>query len=215
MKKTVLISILLPMLLALSMTLGCIEGPAAVVPDTDAAPVSTPTEVHTFTLAIDRADAEWSAFVLGGDSVVLHEATDGRLIRPGEETTLTDLKVFVLDAVKPGSSIIRIAKTGDTSEEILLHVAVNDALMPDTTDVTESGVIEGVVTGTSEAERTVTLDTADRGEVIATIPDDSAMPVPNETVRLYTDGVMTLSLPPIVNAIAWSAVPSAEQRNGK
>ena len=80
---------------------------------------------------------------------------------------------------------------------------------------TSSYQIEGVVTEIDADNHSATLNTADRGDVIVRFGENDGLPTQDEHIRAYTDGVMTMSLPPIVNAIAWEHVPSDLARDAE
>lgn len=156
---------------------------------------------------------EWTAFVLGGDSVVIDEEASGYVAdaNPEELCGAGGVHNFVLNAVKPGESIVCFTYARSWEEEpaqsVVVLVTVTEDMTMYAMDVTETGVYEGTVTAVNGEEHTVTMAAGDWGEVVVTIPADMEMPVMDEHIRVYTDGTMTMSIPAITNAIAWETVP--------
>lgn len=153
-----------------------------------------------------RTDSTWSAFVLGGNSVVVGEAESAAPDAPQKHR-------FVLEAVGSGESLVRFAPSDGKGEAILLLAEVNADGTISTRDVTDSGALRGIVTEVMEEVRSAMLETEQSSTVIAIFPQEMALPVEEESVVLYTNGTMTLSEPGIVSVLAWETVPAAEQRN--
>ncbi|MGN0746272.1 MAG: protease inhibitor I42 family protein [Aristaeellaceae bacterium] len=195
---------LLSILTAITLTLSC------------ACPAYT-EEAGTVTLSFaanSTTGYTWSAQILGGHSVALEnpEGTylpdpnpDG-LVGAGGKTS------FTLKAVQPGESILRFAYSraweDSPIEETILLVVVEDDLSIHTTDVTECGVMDGVVAVIHPEEHTILLTTDGLVEVLARLAEDAALPEPGAHIRIYTSGVMTTSLPGMVDALAWDSLPA-------
>lgn len=177
--------------------------------------------VGTVTVTLDAnitTGYEWTAFVIGGDSVVIDD--ENSCYVPDSNPDLLDgvggAHIFILNAVQPGESIVRFtyARGWDASsaEYVYLLFSVDEDLCIYTLDVTETGVYDGIVTAVDEQEHAVVLLTERMGEVIARFDENEMLPVEGEHIQVYTNGVATMSLPAIVNVIAWSTVPGEQAR---
>lgn len=124
---------------------------------------------------------------------------------------------FVLKALCPGESIVcfyysRSWEVTDEDEEIIMLVTVDDAGNIFIEDVTDTGVLEGIVTAVNEEDYNVTIRTGDQNELIVQIAENDALPVLNEHILVYTNGSMAYSAPATVDAIAWAVVPQEDAR---
>jgi len=160
---------------------------------------------------------EWTAFVLSGDAV---EVSAGAYIADQTEEPVCGSggrTEFTLTAQKPGQSLIVFTYARSWEEDSWMQsiiLAVVDEDMTITTmDITDRSVLTGVVTEISGRE--VTLLTESQGEVIAVFPEEMALPVMDEEISIYTDGTMTMSLPGMVNVLAWETLPGALAREGE
>lgn len=176
----------------------------------------------SLTIALDSnatTGYAWTGFVLGGDSVTL-ESADGVYVSDPNPDALCGIggtTYFTLNAVEPGTSIVqfeyrRAGEHAPAARQLLL-VLVDDALNICTQDVTEDSVIEGSVASVDVDEHSATLVTDDLGELIARFRSGDALPTQGETIRIYTNGAMTMSLPAIVNALAWERIPPEAARD--
>ncbi len=164
---------------------------------------------------------EWMGFILGGDSAELEDEkgvytpikTDALLAGSGGTTE------FTLIPKQSGESIVLFSYMRSWEHEPIdqrVYLAdVDDELKLTVRDVTEEGVFTGIVISVNEKERSVLIETEKQGEIIATFSEADALPVVNESVTLYTNGVMTLSLPPVVNVIAWKSNTDELARDGE
>lgn len=160
---------------------------------------------------------QWTAFVIGGDSVEIDEENSGYVSDPNPDLKdgVGGTHYFKLNALKPGESMIRfIYSRGleDVAYESYMLVVVEDDLLIYAMDVTEAGVYDGTVTEVNVEEQSVLLNTDRMGEVIARFNENEALPVQGEHIMVYTNGTATMSLPAIVNVIAWSSIPTGEAR---
>ena len=163
----------------------------------------------------------WTGFVIGGDAVEI-DSNEGTYVPDDNPDGLTGVggtTTYVVTAVQPGRRNLRFdyLHAGDrTSDRQKIYLAIVDEEMNlSLSDVTEHSPIEGVVTEIDAENRSATLNTADRGDVIVRFGENDGLPTQDEHIRAYTDGVMTMSLPPIVNAIAWEHVPSDLARDAE
>lgn len=161
----------------------------------------------------------WSGFVLGGTSVEL-DSMEGSYIEDPNPQQLDGVggeTHFLLTAVDPGESILSFiyARPWEEAYETptVILASVDEDLNITTMDVTESGVLSGTVTDVNEEEFSVILDTEQAGEVIARFPENDSLPVKDEQINIFTNGTMTMSIPAIVNVIAWNTIPSELARD--
>lgn len=177
---------------------------------------------HTEILSFDANPTtgySWVGFVLGGDAVQLDSA-EGTYI-PDDQTGMLcgagGQTQFAVTAVMPGRSIITFdyrRSWENTSLEQKVYLAVVDQeLNLSLMDVTETGVLQGQVLSIDEAEHTALIAHDTIGEILARFSPDMSLPTVDEQIVIYTDGTMTLSLPAMMNVLAWCCIPSADARN--
>lgn len=160
----------------------------------------------------------WSGFVMGGDSVVLSSAEGTYVVDDAPEGLcgVGGQTYFTLIPVKPGASIVVFSYVRgwepDAVEQRVVLADVDEELNLYVSDVTEGGRIEGTVISVDEEAHSVLLNTESHGEIIATFDADMALPVADEHIVIYTNGTMTMSLPAIMNVIAWNTVAGQEAR---
>lgn len=185
-----------------------------------AEPAAGGTETLSFA-ANPSTGYSWAGFVLGGESVTLDSA-EGTYIPDEHAEDVVGAggqTQYVLTAVKPGLSIVtfdyRRPWEGESIEQKVILASVDEQLNLSVSDVTDIGRLEGVVLSVDEAEHAVMLDNENVGEVLARFGADLSLPVEGERIVIYTDGTMTLSLPAIMNVLAWSTVPAPEARGAE
>ena len=171
--------------------------------------------VDSVTVAFDAnatTGYQWTAFVVGGNSVMIDEENSGYVsdANPNLLDGVGGTHYFVIKALQPGESIIRFVysrgwEEGIADETYLLVTVGEDALI-DVRDVTMDGVYGGVVVEVNEAEHSVLISTNRVGDVVVRFDENETLPAEGESILVYTNGTMTMSLPPIVNAIGWSTV---------
>ena len=61
-------------------------------------------------------------------------------------------------------------------------------------------------------EGTAFLNTETHGEVLARFPEDMQLPTQDENVKIWFNGVMTMSLPGQINVIGWETVAPSKAR---
>ena len=159
----------------------------------------------------------WTAFVIGGDSVEIDAENSGYVSDPNPDFRdgVGGTHSFKLNALKPGESMIRFIYSrglDDVADESYMLVVVEDDLLICAMDVTEAGVYDGTVIEVNAEDHSAMLNTDRMGEVIAHFDENEALPVQGEHIMVYTNGTETMSLPAIINVIAWNAVPGEETR---
>lgn len=172
----------------------------------------------TYTLdANATTGCAWTAFILAGDSVTLD--SESGVYTPDEKSDglvgVGGTTVYTFTAVRPGDTLIRFRYgqpwSAEAYEERIILVTV-DENMKLTMRNAADGRMEGTVVRVDEAERTALLQTAAQGEVIATFGEADALPCEGENIIIYTNGTMTMSIPGIVNVLAWETVPGENAR---
>ena len=177
---------------------------------------------HTEILSFDANPTtgySWVGFVLGGEAVQLDSA-EGTYI-PDDQTGMLcgagGQTQYMVTAVKPGRSIITFdyrRSWENTSLEQKVYLAVVDqALNLSLMDVTETGVLQGKVLSIDEAEHTALIAHDAIGEILARFSPEMSLPAVDEQIVIYTDGTMTLSLPAMMNVLAWCCIPPVDARN--
>lgn len=193
--------------------------------ETDAA-VTTPSspiadDEHTVLYSLPAnatTGFSWTAFVVAGKSVSLDEDAGGYVPDPNPEGLLGvgGMHTFMIRAVAPGESVIHFVygrSWDENGQEIYLLASVDEDYNITTMDITESGVYHGTVLEVNESEHSVTLMTDLTGEVIASFAEGLTLPVKDENILVYTNGISTMSLPPIVNVLGWEHVPNELARD--
>lgn len=177
---------------------------------------------HTEILSFDANPTtgySWVGFVLGGEAVQLDSA-EGTYI-PEDQTGMLcgagGQTQYVVTAVKPGRSIItfdyrRSWENTPLTQKVYLAV-VDQELNLSLMDVTETGVLQGTVLSIDEAEHTALIAHDTIGEILARFSPEMSLPTVDEQIVIYTDGTMTLSLPAMMNVLAWCCIPPADARN--
>ncbi|MGN0772224.1 MAG: protease inhibitor I42 family protein [Candidatus Ventricola sp.] len=187
------------------------------------ATAESPDAGHTATLSLDANPStgySWTGSVLVGDAVQLDSA-EGAYIPDDQSGTLAGAggqTQYAVTAVKPGSSILTFdyrRSWEDTALEQRVYLAVVDQdLNLSMTDVTETGVFQGTVLSLNEEEHTALLAHETLGEIQAQFSPETGLPALDEQIVIYTDGTMALSLPAVMNVLAWrslSPVDAAEE----
>ena len=162
---------------------------------------------------------QWTAFLVGGDAVSLPDNGAGHTVTDANPENLDGVggkTYFILVPEKPGKSLVAFYYGRPWESEILEEkiylVTVAEDLTMGVMDVTDGSVIEGTVTEVNEAEQTILLNNEERGDIVVTF-DSDVLPMAGERVKVYTDGLMTMSLPPIMNGFAWGTVPGEMARD--
>ena len=198
-----------------NMIIGGADGPTSIFLTEVAEPA-----FGSVTLSFDAnitTGYQWTAFVIGGNSVEIDEENSGYVSDPNPDLKdgVGGTHYFKLNALKHGESMIRFTYSrgwDDVADEIYMLVVVEDDLLIYAMDVTEAGVYDGTVLEVNAEDHSVLLNTDRMGEVIARFNENEALPVQGEHIMVYTNGTATMSLPAIVNVIAWNAVPGEEAR---
>ena len=177
---------------------------------------------HTEILSFDANPTtgySWVGFVLGGEAVQLDSA-EGTYI-PDDQTGMLcgagGQTQYVVTAVKPGRSIItfdyrRSWENTSLTQKVYLAV-VDQELNLSLMDVTETSVLQGTVLSIDEAEHTALIAHDAIGEILARFSPEMSLPTVDEQIVIYTDGTMTLSLPAMMNVLAWCCIPPVDARN--
>jgi len=164
----------------------------------------------------------WTAIVMGGDSVTI-DNTEGEYLAFSDEAELDGeggMLLFTLTAVKPGETIIVFSYARDWEpdseiERVVVCAVVDEEMALSIETVTDSGMLSGTVTSVDAENHAVLMNNDRHGEIEAVFAEDMALPVEGENIVIYTNGVMTMSLPGIVNVIAWETVPGADARTAE
>ncbi len=168
------------------------------------------TEVLSFEANATTGYA-WTGFVFGGNSVELEDEMGEYVVDDTSEmeTGVGGTAYFTLKPVEPGQSIVvfEYARGWEEgyAERVIYLADVDEEMNITTMDITETSVIEGNVIELDEENHAITIVSDEQGEVIANFAEELELPLLDEDVCLYTNGTMTMSLPPIVNVLAWGS----------
>lgn len=178
-------------------------------------------ETNAVTIAFDANSTTgfaWSGYVFAGDSAIL-DSEEGTYIvdsAPEGMTGVGGTTYYTLIPTQPGQSIVVFyygrSWENDIATQYVLLADVDEDLNLSISDVTETGVFTGTVVSVDADDHSVMMQNEELGEVKVYIMEDMEMPVVDETIVIYTNGVMTCSLPASMGAIAWASVPSDTAR---
>lgn len=130
---------------------------------------------------------------IGGDYIVLDDAQSG-------ETKVNLFADTVFEGVEQGA-----LAAGQYA--VVLYNGIMTRSLPPIVTATKVSVYE--ITGTVaevQADGRVLIDRADvSDQVLATLPEGAKTPAVGDAITIYTSGIMTMSLPPQVNAIGLGA----------
>lgn len=218
MRRLVMILAVLAMLVPCAMAEG--NGDAGIV-GADGSAAIGPVEASepsfgSVTLSFDAnitTGYEWTAAVIGGDSVEIDPDGSGYVPDPSADPLACGTggkHTFTLKALRPGESILRFTYSrsweAEPAQEICMLAVVEDDLLIYTIDVTQTGVYDGTVAGVNADDHSVTLITGRLGEVIARFGESDALPAKDEHIMVYTNGTVIMPPPAIVDVIAWSSL---------
>lgn len=183
--------------------------------------ITSDAEDKSVTLSLDANATTgyiWTGFVIGGSSVELKD--ERGCYEEDENPEMLDgvggTTYFQLNPVEPGLSIVRFDYARGWEEGYIDRTVfladVDEELNLTLTDVTLTSMALGTVTNVDEETHTVTYLAESGEEVIAVFDEELALPVVDEEICVYTTGVMTMSLPPMVNVLAWETIPDEYAR---
>ncbi|MDO4483101.1 MAG: protease inhibitor I42 family protein [Clostridia bacterium] len=199
--------------------IGGADGATSIVLKNETSMISLPAEAckDTATVTLDANPTtgySWKAFVLGGESVILPDengeynpdfASEG-VTGAGGQTQ------FTLQAVAEGQSLVNFvyARPWEGRSEVEYYVlatvdADNNIYLD---NVTEFCRVNGTVVENNEAEHTTLIHNDQQGDVLVHMPEEMPLPILGNVVTVYTNGIMTMSLPAQVSCLAWEYVVS-------
>lgn len=184
-----------------------------------AAFAETEDKSRTITLSSNATTGYiWTAFVIGGSSVTVDSDNGIYIEDPNPEMMdgVGGKTQFTLTPVQAGESIVLFNYARpwepEPDQTLVLLVSVDDDFNMFVMDVTEGGVLTGTVISVDEEDHSVLMNTERQGEIIARFDAEEPLPAADEVITIYTNGAMTMSLPAIVNVIAWASVPGEMAR---
>ena len=123
---------------------------------------------------------------------------------------------FKVTAVTAGETIVlfhyaRPWETQDIITKPYLVMVLEDGTM-EIQDLEGFAPLKGTVVSVDQEADTVLLDSEIHGEVLARFPEDMQLPVQGENVKIWFNGVMTMSLPGQINVMGWESVAPAMAR---
>ncbi len=198
-------------LLSIALLLGASTCMAEETPMTEAEPYVISFEANMTT------GFAWNGFVFSGDCVELDSAEGSYVTDEVDEADeplcgVGGTTYYTLTPVKPGRSLVLFDYTQgwepEFADRVVMLVTVDEDMHLEAMDITESSRIEGTVVSVDEETREVLMESEELGDLIATFEEDMELPFVDEEIMIYTDGIMTMSLPAHVNALAWETIPS-------
>lgn len=160
----------------------------------------------------------WTGFVMSGDCIRLENA-EGEYLAEEQEELIDGAggqTTFRIEAENPGRSLCSFTYVrpweNDVAARWLYLVNVDENLDIEVSDVTLASPITGVAQWVDEEEGIVMLYNKEQGEIQANWSEMDAYPVEGEEICIYTDGTMTMSLPPIVSTLFWERVAPDKAR---
>lgn len=117
---------------------------------------------------------------------------------------------FKVTANEAGETIVlfhytRPWQTDEMTTKAYLINVLEDGTM-DVRDLEGFAPIIGTVVFVDKEQGSVLLNTETHGEVIARFPADMQLPTVDENVKIWFNGVMTMSLPGQINVIGWETI---------
>lgn len=162
----------------------------------------------------------WTAFIIrdgvvelvnpDGEYVTENAGDDAQIVGQGGKHS------FEITAVGQGETVIcfhYLRSWEEAPEKTLTYlVSVDEEGTLYVQDLEGAAPLAGTVISVDEENRTALLNTETHGEVLAHFPEDLQLPVAEENVKIWFNGVMTLSLPGQINVIGWETVAPEQAR---
>lgn len=158
----------------------------------------------------------WTAFPIR-DGVV--EISEGEYkVHESDEALVGQggIYTFKVTAASVGETIVLFHYTRPwETEEITTKAYLVNVLEDGTMDIRDLegfAPLFGTVVSVDAENGSVLLNTDTHGEVIARFPEDMQLPTVEENVKIWFNGVMTMSLPGQINVIGWETVAPSKAR---
>lgn len=150
------------------------------------------------------------------------EAADAIQIQHGYVLEMLDGGAFLL--LNQDNQTVQVNTDENTVFDLAEAIQAGQYVMVDFNGVTTRSIpaqlyaqrvygatIQGVVSTVGEGEVTLIADDTQQ-EYIVHLPEDLALPAEGEHIAVHFNGVVTMSLPAQLGALAWDVIPDAEMR---
>ena len=162
----------------------------------------------------------WTAFLVK-EGVVELNSVEGEYTEFEHEEEMVGvggMYRFELTAVAPGETIVLFHYGRGWEEEDMITKPYLVMVLEDGTmeimDLEGYAPMIGSVVTVNE-DGSVLLNTETHGEVIARFPEEMPLPTEGENVKIWFNGVMTMSLPGQINVIGWESIAPVNARMGR
>lgn len=160
----------------------------------------------------------WYATLLT-DGVAKLESAEGEYTEDPHEEGMVGVGgtyTFRLSPLAAGETLLQLkyfrSWERKTETEKVFLILVDDEGNIQAQELSEIAPLEALVTEVNAAERTALVKTDDGQEFLAHFPGEMTLPAVDEQVRIYFNGVVTMSLPGQITCMGWESVPTAEMR---
>ena len=206
---------MLAMLFALSMLCS-----AAVAEEASPFTIYPPQKAHaTFTLPGNPTTGyAWTAFLVKDGAVSLLDSEGVYTPDPAEEgmTGVGGSYTFEITAEAPGENILLLHYSRGWATEIqetkAYLIQVDEAGELFIRDLEGVAPLRGQVLSVDADHRTALIETESHGQVLARFPEDMSLPNVEEDMKIWFNGIMTMSLPGQINVIGWESIPGENAR---
>lgn len=160
--------------------------------------------------------------LITGASAVTTETADAVQIQHGYVLEMLDDGAFLL--LNQDSQTVQVNTDENTVFDLAEAIQAGQYVMVDFNGATTRSIpaqlyaqrvygatIQGVVSAVGDGEVTLIADDT-RQEYIVHLPEDLALPAEGEHIAVHFNGVVTMSLPAQLGALAWDVIPDAEMR---
>lgn len=195
---------------------------AALAEDAPAAPFTIyPPKAASAVFSFDANPTTgytWSAFLLKEGVVTLTSQEGEYTPAESQEEALGQggIHSFEITAAAPGETIILFhslrAWEGKPEKTLAYLVTVDENGALYVQDLEGTAPLTGEVISIDAEEGTALIKTETHNEVLARFPADMPLPALNESISIWFNGVMTLSLPGQINVIAWETIAPEQAR---
>lgn len=196
--------------------------PAAFAEETNPFTIYPPQKAHAiFEFESNETTGfSWTAFLLN-EGVVELTKPEGEYIPEVSDKDPDTLGAggmhrFEITAVAPGETIVLFHYSrGWESDDMITKaywVCVTEDGNMEIRDLEGYAPLIGIVSSTDTEEGTALIETETHGEVLARFPENMPLPTVNEQVKIWFNGVMTMSLPGQINVIGWETIAPIQAR---
>lgn len=195
-------------------------GAVALAEETAPFTVYPPQKAHAVFEVAGNATTgyAWSAFLVRNGIVELADA-QGEYTEDEHEEGVVGIGGtyrFEITAVAPGETILALTHGRAVENDILetrayLIVCLEDGTL-EIRDLEGLAPLQGTVVSVDAQEHTALIETQDQGQVLARFPEDLELPTAEENLKIWFNGIMTMSLPGQINVMGWETIAPEQAR---